>query len=157
MAKNKKEIDRDLMYQKLMPSVTRVTETEANPTPPAPFQDSVIPSSPTPPASVVAASPAPAPIIAKPIEPKKIHNTVLVNIMESIVLEKLDSAIARFNCCQCDKCKKDIIAITLNKLPPKYMVFEENRMPEILAKQESAQVTAALVQSILKVKSEPRH
>ena len=50
---------------------------------------------------------------------------VLVNLMEELVINKLDSTLDRFNCCKCDKCKKDIAALALNRLKPRYVVMKE--------------------------------
>ena len=45
----------------------------------------------------------------------------LINIMESIVKEKLDSMLPYIDCCKCEQCYYDIMAITLNYLKPKYV------------------------------------
>ena len=88
---------------------------------------------------------------------RKKENTILVNIIEYLVTEKLDSAFAKFNCCKCDKCRKDVAAIALNKLKPKYMVIQPDRISEVVAQQNGAEVATALVQGILQVRSHPRH
>ncbi|MEG2501157.1 MAG: late competence development ComFB family protein, partial [Oscillospiraceae bacterium] len=80
-----------------------------------------------------------------------------VNIMEILLESRLDAAMDKFRCCNCDKCRKDIIAITLNKLPPYYITTQD---PEKMADAESkyaGQVATALVQAILIVKSHPSH
>lgn len=148
MARDKKLIDRELMYQKIMPTFTKPKDSDTAQSSPV-HTNTTLTTTPQEQTSTD--------IFTKPIEPKDVKKTVLINILETIVVNKVDSAMDRFNCCHCDKCKKDIIALTLNKLPPKYMVFEEKRMAEMVAKQATADVTAALVQSILKVKSSPRH
>ena len=65
----------------------------------------------------------------------------------------------RFNCCKCDKCKKDIAALALNRLKPRYVVMKEGDQ-EKRSKAElenGSEVTGALVQAILVVKKEPWH
>ena len=86
-------------------------------------------------------------------------DSVLVNLMEELVLTRLDSTIQRFNCCRCDKCKKDIAALALNRLAPHYTVIEGNRELKQKEAEEkyASEVTGALVQAILVVKKEPRH
>ena len=55
--------------------------------------------------------------------------------------------------------KKDIAAIALNRLAPKYVVIGEDDAKARREAEEkySSEVTAALVQAILLVKKEPRH
>ena len=84
---------------------------------------------------------------------------ILVNLMEDLVLSRLDATLMRFNCCKCNKCKKDIAAIALNKLTPKYAVISRgNEVKKTETEnQYGTEVTGALVQAIMLVKKEPRH
>ncbi|MDD4571266.1 MAG: late competence development ComFB family protein [Clostridia bacterium] len=150
MSSLKKEIDKELMYKKLMP-----TALENHKAPPLPI-------------TYTAETAATAPI--KPVPPNHQTNrreigipaldtqkTVLVNTTETLVLEKLDAVLNRFNCCKCDRCKKDIVALALNKLPPKYMVLAETQPLPIIGTQENAQVVSAIIQAILTVRNHARH
>ena len=83
--------------------------------------------------------------------------TVVVNVMESAVVNKLYSVLERFTCCRCDRCKKDIVALALNNLPPKYMLLPGNLPPPDLDPQTNAQVVAAMIQTVLQVRQFPRH
>ena len=90
---------------------------------------------------------------------KEENNMVLVNLMEELVISRLDSTLDRFNCCKCDKCKKDIAALALNRLKPRYVVMKEGeqekrRKAEL---ENGSEVTGALVQAILVVKKAPWH
>ncbi|MEF9852348.1 MAG: late competence development ComFB family protein [Hydrogenoanaerobacterium sp.] len=80
----------------------------------------------------------------------------LVNLTEQMVADKLDDAITKFHCCKCDKCKKDVAAIALNKLKPRYVVAEKVKA---LSNERAAstEVMTAIVQAILIVKAHPRH
>ena len=84
---------------------------------------------------------------------------VLINLMEELVLSKLDATLDRFNCCKCDKCKKDIAALALNRLTPHYVVMSEQDEDHRRKNEEmyASEVTSALIQAILMVKKEPRH
>ena len=83
---------------------------------------------------------------------------ILVNIMEYLVIDKLDEAYEKFNnCCKCDKCRQDAAALALNKLKPKYIVVEERQIPYQIAKNNSPEVTASIVKAILQVKAHPQH
>ena len=83
----------------------------------------------------------------------------LIKLMEELVLSNLDATLDRFNCCKCDKCKKDIAALALNRLKPHYVVMSEQDEDHRKKNEEmyASEVTSALIQAILMVKKEPRH
>jgi competence protein ComFB len=85
------------------------------------------------------------------------QSTVLVNAMETVVIGKLDAVLSKFKCCKCDRCKKDIVALSLNKLPAKYMVLPDDQAARDIDPQTNAQVVAAMIQAILAVRAHPRH
>lgn len=85
------------------------------------------------------------------------RNLVLVNLMENLVVERLDQAFEKFNCCKCDKCKKDVAAIALNSLPPQYVVTDPDFVEEMLKGRSTKEISTAIIKAILKVKSNPRH
>lgn len=151
--KAKKEIDKELMYKKLMPSglgqvktsIESATHGDASraavlPTPNAASREKRVPEPHT---------------VGMPVTngPK----TIVVNLMEMAVLEKLGDVLGRFKCCRCDKCQKDIVALSLNKLPPKYTVINEGQPVPDLDQQTKAQVLTALIQAVIKVRANPRH
>ena len=124
MAKSKAEIDKEIMYRKIMPSSTRSQPVHTE----APSSVSNMDSAPSPTSAGMADALRRS--LTTPVQMRENKDSVLVNLMEELVLTRLDSTIQRFNCCRCDKCKKDIAALAL--------------------------VTGALVQAILVVKKEPR-
>lgn len=147
MAKSRTEIDKESMYRKIMPSASRVGKSTSGNGPEN--------------AGVNAGGSAPAPIAAKSagLQLPESQDMILVNLMEELVLSRLDSTLMRFNCCKCNKCKKDIAALTLNKLAPRYVVMksgDKDKRAQAEAEYGSA-VTGALVQAIMLVKKEPRH
>ena len=87
------------------------------------------------------------------------HDMVLVNLMEELVISRLESTLMRFNCCKCNKCKKDIAALALNRLAPKYVVInrDDEEKRKAAENEFGSEVTGALVQAIMVVKKEPRH
>lgn len=128
---NNRSIDKEAMYKKIMPSAAqkeRVNELN---------EDVSINSS----------------VVQKPsyFQPK-----ILVNLAELAVKERLNEALNRFKCCECDRCIKDIMAIAVNALPPKYVVRSEQDIAVELRKYEG-DVVGALVNAVLKVKNNPRH
>lgn len=85
------------------------------------------------------------------------ENYVTVNIMESAVLNNIDEVIRRFNACSCDRCKCDIAAQTLNNLPAKYVVTNPKNVPDIDEVIDNKEVTSALVNAVIKIRTNPRH
>lgn len=155
MSKTKKDIDKDLMYKMLMPSGARTLKA-------VPDTDSQ-PSALTDEQNTRAAMEEPL-NQHKTIMRREVgvafmdtQPTILVNTMENIVLEKLESALTRFQCCKCDRCKKDIVAMALNKLPPKYMVLLEGQPTPDIDPKTNAQVVTAVIRAILAVRAHPRH
>jgi hypothetical protein len=155
MSRSKREIDKELMYKKLMPSgssAIRAAEEERTPAPKAP------PAAPFP--AAVQQEDA----FHRPPVPRRVsipaldnHPMVVVNTMESLVLQKLESVLERFSCCRCDRCKKDIVALALNKLPPKYRVMAEGQAVPDADPQTNAQIVSAMIQAVIKVRANPRH
>ena len=128
---NNRSIDKEAMYKKIMPSAAqkeRVNELN---------EDVSLNTS----------------VVQKPsyFQPK-----ILVNLAELAVKERLNEALNRFKCCECDRCIKDIMAIAINALPPKYVVRSEQDIAVELRKYEG-DVVGALVNAVLKVKNNPRH
>lgn len=157
MARTKKEIDKELMYKKLMPSSPKTAKTASQDAKPEEPSVTYV--------NMTARTMAEEPLNQhKTIVRREVgvpfmdtQPTILVNTMESVVLEKLDSVLSRMQCCKCDRCKKDIVAMSLNKLPPKYMVLVEGQPTPDLSPQLNAQVIAAMIQAVLAVRAHPRH
>lgn len=82
------------------------------------------------------------------------------NVMETLVVTKLDELWETIDCCKCDKCRNDIIAFTLNQLKPKYVVTNEGelyaRLCELSTENEF-EIVIALVKAIKIVTSNPKH
>lgn len=154
MSKLKREIDKDLMYKRLMPSNLKALKSvEAGAKVPeapsfAPPAAEAIRKTHNPP--VAAASEADPPFADS-------GDAKVVNLMERIVLEKLDSVLEKFKCCTCDQCRRDIVALALNKLPPRYQVLAKGDPTPDPDPQTNAAVLTAIIQSILHVRTNPRH
>lgn len=155
MARTKKEIDKDFMYKKLMPSALKAARPAAD------AQEETEGFLPLSPESAAESAPLSGQhtVVRREVGVPFMDTqpTILINAMESVVLEKLDSVLARFKCCKCDRCKKDIVALALNKLPAKYMVLMEGRPTPDLDPQTNAQVLTAMIQAVLAVRAHPRH
>ncbi|HEY9578018.1 MAG TPA: late competence development ComFB family protein [Pseudobacillus sp.] len=76
-----------------------------------------------------------------------IHN-VMEDIVKGIITDQLDHLHLS---CKCEKCQEDILALSLNRVPPKYIV-NDSRQPLIKAKymintQEHANIVATVAQA----------
>lgn len=50
------------------------------------------------------------------------------NVMERVVEEKLDEMFKSYDGCKCDRCRTDIMALTLNNLPPRYVASDAGEL-----------------------------
>lgn len=177
MPKSKNELDKEIMYRKIMPTAKHLSNQErkepsvrdqtadisdtdsafAVPNPPEAFSFTPAATGISPAHS--RRSPSVNRTTAASQQIRESRDMILVNVMEDLVLSRLDDTLARFNCCKCNKCKKDIAAIALNKLTPRYMVMKEHdeEKRRITEEQYGSAVTSALIQAILTVKKSPRH
>lgn len=82
------------------------------------------------------------------------------NIMEDIVAKRLDELLEDYDCCKCEDCKNDMMAIALNLLPAKYV---NSLSGQLIAKlnetkrQNSVDVDCAITKAIEIVSSNPNH
>jgi hypothetical protein len=175
MAKTKNELDKESMFNKIMPSSlikknmadneNSNDNTSPESTYKAPILNSIINQQlsnteksndkfetmqPAPPQPILNSS-RKVQIIQKRRSP------IMLNIMERLVINKLDMAFNKFNCCKCDRCRQDVAALALNKLKPKYVILDESEIDDFIAKQEDASVTTAVIQAMLVVMAHPRH
>ncbi len=85
----------------------------------------------------------------------------LVNVTEFVVNGLINDFMTRENMCQCDQCKLDVIALTLNTLPPKYVVTGPGKAMEAFRLQGQLQNRMEIYQAMLQagqlVKERPRH
>lgn len=164
MAKSRTEIDKDMMYRKIMPSTVRngkkITGSQAEElTNLSVNKDETVKTENRSIAEIENITSSLHPHPSSGIQLPEPQDMVLINLMEELVLTRLDSTLMRFNCCKCNKCKKDIAALTLNKLSPHYVVMKRGDEEKRKAADEEfgSAVTGALVQAIMLVKKEPRH
>jgi len=82
------------------------------------------------------------------------------NYMEDMLREKLMHTMKVLRSCQCERCRLDVLAISLNALPAAYAVTERDDSAERikdLRREYEVKVTATLIKAIQQVKSAPRH
>lgn len=84
----------------------------------------------------------------------------LKNYMEEVVLNLIDSVLNDIDMCKCDLCVKDIAALALNNLPPKYIATEKGELyskVNSLKSQFEVDVISAITKAAVLVKKSPRH
>lgn len=151
MAKNEKELDKDLMFQKIMPAIKD-----------NPFSTVYNASESSNKNFGVLEAEDNLTLLRKRLFNKNefyedINSFATINIMETLITKHIDSVITKFNSCSCDRCKCDIAAYALNLLPPKYIVAK----PENIQKAENEipvkQIMDALIKAVIFVRSHPQH
>ena len=84
----------------------------------------------------------------------------LKNLMESLLLTKMDEVIDKLDCCKCEKCRMDIASYALNRLPPKYVATYEGEVYsklDTLSIQYETDLLNALFQAAKVISKNPHH
>ena len=84
----------------------------------------------------------------------------LINIMEKLVLEKLEEMLQHENCCKCERCVEDMTAKALNKLPAKYVSTHNGELFSKLdstVRQNSVDINVAIAEAIDCISKNPSH
>ena len=144
--------------------------TPAEPRPSAPEPARTASVTPQPPAAEPASQPEPTPIPQQPPEPaapaaeppqrEEYEPPAYVNVMEVLVREKAEKYMRASGMCCCDHCMVDVMAYTLNHLPPKYVVMSKGEMIPKLTfyeVQHSSDVTTQLMRACEVVSKSPHH
>jgi competence protein ComFB len=78
--------------------------------------------------------------------------------MEDLVEEWMDKTLAQYDCCKCEKCRLDMMAMSLNKLKPHYVVarsvYTKAHYFNLAMQNE---ILMAVVTSVEFIKDHPRH
>lgn len=93
-------------------------------------------------------------------EPESEPDFVCINVMERIVKEKIIYYMRQFDCCTCDHCIADTVALTLNGLAPKYIVAPpaaEAALISFYTNKFISDVTVEATKACIVVKDNPRH
>ena len=146
MAKSKKELDKDLMFSKIMPALSS-----------SPFSTIGTPSPPEQEPETDALSALRDKLFARSNDYVESETIATINVMENLVLKKVDSVIGRFNVCSCDHCRCDICACALNMLPPRYAVVKPDMIEWVESEIPEKTVMDALIKAVIKVRAYPRH
>ena len=84
----------------------------------------------------------------------------LINFMEVHVTDLVERTLKSLDICSCDQCKLDMVAITLNTIPPKYYVTNEGELYariKTLAHQLDVDIYSEIARAAEIVSNNPRH
>lgn len=124
----------------------------------APAEPHVFPEFSDPAASAVPFSP----IMPNVITSAPVHQATAgyINVMEVLVAEKVEKYVKLMGMCTCQRCIDDLMALTLNHLPPKYVVMSEgDRIPKLTFYEGhyNSEITAQLMKACKVVSDRPHH
>ena len=146
MAKSKKELDKDLMFSKIMPALSS-----------NPFSSDALLAEIENDASSDSLSALRDKIFARSPNFFEPEASSTINVMESLVLKNVDAVIKRFNVCRCDRCRCDICAYALNNLPPRYAVVQSSKIEMVEAEIPKKVIMDALIKAAIQIRSNPHH
>lgn len=161
-----KELEAELPTQESEPSAepeaTAEAETNAavEPEPTAEAKTAAEPKAAVEPELTIEAEPVAEPESTIVSEPEPEPEFVRINVMERIVSDKIIYFMRQFECCTCEKCIADTIALTLNGLPPKYIVTEPAAEAPLLSFYTNhfiSEITVEATKACMTVKENPRH
>lgn len=79
---------------------------------------------------------------------------IVVNVYEKILAEKIDEAIAKFKCCDCEICRNKITAAVLNAIPASYVIANREELEQIIADTDITELNKVLMRSVLQTKTQ---
>lgn len=83
-----------------------------------------------------------------------------VNVMERLVQEKALYYMKQFGICVCPRCIADVTALALNKLPPKYVVVNQDAVSPLInfyTNKYAGQITVEITKACIRVGENPYH
>lgn len=85
---------------------------------------------------------------------------MLVNVNEEIIKVRMESILKGYDCCKCEKCVNDMMALALNSTKPAYVNTDEGvlfkRINSTL-RQTTTDIDIAIVKAVEMVSSNPKH
>ncbi len=84
----------------------------------------------------------------------------VINNMEIWVEKCLNEAVKDLNMCKCDKCLKDVYALTLNRLKPKYIIADkgiESEKVDFEFEKSKENIISCIRECALIVSENPKH
>lgn len=161
MAKVKKAFDREEMYKKIMPTASRTEKEEVVEEFGENAEQEIYEINTSNNTEKISSQDSSSLFTNKEIKWIKdsADEVILYNVTERLVINRLEVALKKMNCCRCDRCKKDIIALAMNSLQAHYVVGTKDEIDKIAIKDEvlGLEITSAILKAILNVRKKPRH
>ncbi|MCL2088826.1 MAG: late competence development ComFB family protein [Oscillospiraceae bacterium] len=85
---------------------------------------------------------------------------ISINIVEDIIKSRAVHFIEKLGGCTCARCVNDVVAYTLNSLPPKYTVSHKGMLFSKIATYENqytSDISTAMTRAVITVMNSPRH
>lgn len=80
-----------------------------------------------------------------------------INITEEVLYSKLTNMIAMFKCCNCEKCRQNIMLNVLNNVKPEYVYKKPSEVRELIETNNYVDINQPIIRAILDTKSNPPH
>ena len=84
----------------------------------------------------------------------------LVNLAEKIVRDRLEQLLKSYDCCKCECCHTDMLALSLNYIKPMYVnTFKGELLKRVDAsmQQNSVDIDISIIKAIEIVSQSPHH
>ena len=133
-------------------------ESASPPSPEAIFTSSAPESAFTPPPAPEPPKAAPRPVTETAAVPDE--EPFCFNVMEALVESKAEKYIDLFGLCPCSRCRTDVVALALTRLPAKYVVATRADLVPLLSVYEgryNAAVVSQVMRACNRVADQPRH
>lgn len=111
-------------------------------------------------------------IISKPLNPdivkRRVDNMLRVgsnrmvhNVMEDLIRTEIDEYIDNLGICTCPVCRRDLLTLTLNNIPPKYVTSEKGaaitKAERIASRDEKIKLLTEITYYAQMVRQRPNH
>ena len=83
----------------------------------------------------------------------------LLNTMERKVIQSINDTLPQLDCCNCARCRADIAAYTLSRIPPQYVtIYEGEPIPKaVMDEEQEAKIQQTIAQAVDIISSNPNH
>lgn len=152
MAKTKRELDKDLMFQKILPAIADNPFSTV-------YQNnhSGEISTPEEQSNHDAFQMLRKKVFSSTYICEPENEISVINIMENLILGYLDSAMKKFNVCTCDKCKCYVVAYALNVAETKYVAGTKEDLRKAEEEIPQKVITDALIKAVISLRTNPQH
>ena len=83
-----------------------------------------------------------------------------INVIEKLLVDNIEFLIGEMDCCKCERCRADLVALTLSSLQPKYVVIDKKIEDKLIKNYYDMYLDEILFKLKLcsdKIKQNPNH